>query len=108
MGKNSHKSDWECNRSNGYICLSCLRRASWTKKKEEDAPFREPEKICHHCGSTSMEFVGWLDRLPRRTASRGKWAKFIKEHLHWKWSNGIENGKWVNDDLPEDFMENVK
>jgi len=52
---------------------------------------------CPYCGSTSPKFIkSWIDRTPRRTASKSTWKRFLKNKWYF----------WDNPE-PDDFMENV-
>lgn len=88
----SRHNEWSRSR-NTLFCVACLR-----KIKHEPTDFHfDLNMECPYCGSTSPKFIkSWIDRTPRRTASKHSWRKFLKKK--WYFWHNLE---------PKDFMKNV-
>ena len=69
---------------NGMLCMACLRRGI------------DSQEMCKYCKSTNLIGINSKARLPNRTASRGQWKRFIRNHTAFKMK-----------EFPRDFLKNI-
>ena len=91
--------------SNGTLCMRCLRRAgthlvrTYEHERRDGTKYKTHDYACNRCGSESLVFIPSIPRLPRRTASKSAWKKFLKRE--------VPTWLQVAGGIPDDFMEGV-
>jgi len=91
---------------NGTLCMCCLRRAGTHLVRTHDherldgTEYKTYDYACNRCESESLVFIPSIPRLPRRTANKGAWKRFLKQEVPvWLQMAG---------GIPEDFMKGVE